>query len=65
MEITFRKPRLFWSHLVTFLSGKSSVFWLQEKLSSSKNRTEASVGKKLKFDVLPEVEKALKVISTS
>lgn len=34
---------------------------MQEKLFSSKNRTEASLGKKLKLDVLPEVEKVLKV----
>ncbi|KAK1357782.1 DDT domain-containing protein [Heracleum sosnowskyi] len=33
---------------------------VSEKLFSSKNRTEASLGKKLKFDVLPEVEKVLK-----
>jgi len=36
--------------------------WItQEKLFSSKNRTEISVGKKLKIDMLPEVEKAHKV----
>lgn len=52
------------SFSVTFLSGKVSIFWLQEKLFSSKNRTEASLGKKLKFDVLPEVEKAHKVLYT-
>ncbi|XP_074375971.1 DDT domain-containing protein DDR4-like isoform X3 [Apium graveolens] len=33
---------------------------VSEKLFSSKNRTEASLGKKLKLDVLPEVEKVLK-----
>lgn len=33
----------------------------QEKLFSSKNRTEASVGKKLKIDSLPEIEKIHKV----
>lgn len=54
----------FWSsfNLPSCLVG--SVFWLQEKLFSSKNRTEASLGKKLKLDVLPEVEKVLKVIFT-
>lgn len=34
----------------------------QEKLFSSKNRTETSVGKKMKIDMLPEVEKAHKVL---
>jgi len=34
----------------------------QEKLFSSKNRTETSLGKKLKIDMLPEVEKAHKVL---
>ncbi|XP_014509951.1 DDT domain-containing protein DDR4 [Vigna radiata var. radiata] len=33
---------------------------VSEKLFSSKNRTETSVGKKLKIDMLPEVEKAHK-----
>jgi len=34
----------------------------QEKLFSSKNRTETSVGKKLKIDMLPEIEKVHKVL---
>lgn len=34
----------------------------QEKLFSSKNRTEASLGKKLKIDMLPEIEKDHKVL---
>lgn len=34
---------------------------LQEKLFSSKNRTEVSLGKKLKNDMLPEIEKIHKV----
>ncbi|KAK7330416.1 hypothetical protein VNO77_24610 [Canavalia gladiata] len=33
---------------------------VSEKLFSSKNRTEASVGKKLKIDMLPEIEKVHK-----
>lgn len=33
----------------------------QEKLFASKNRTEASLGKKLKNDMLPEIEKEHKV----
>lgn len=36
--------------------------WLQEKLFSSKNRTEVSVGKKLQNDMLPEIEKVHKVV---
>lgn len=39
--------------------------YLQEKLFSSKNRTEASVGKKLKNDMLAEVERVQKVIYDS
>lgn len=35
---------------------------LQEKLFSSKNRTEASLGKRLKIDMLPEIEKDHKVL---
>lgn len=35
---------------------------LQEKLFTSKNRTEASLGKKLKNDMLPEIEKVHKVL---
>ena len=35
---------------------------LQEKLFASKNRTEASLGKKLKNDMLPEIEKVHKVL---
>lgn len=34
----------------------------QEKLFSSKNRTEASLGKKLKIDMLPEIERVHKVL---
>ena len=34
----------------------------QEKLFSSKNRMEASLGKKLKIDMLPEIEKEHKVL---
>lgn len=37
------------------------VFCLQEKLFTSKNRTEASLGKKIKNDMLPEIEKEHKV----
>lgn len=37
------------------------TFNLQEKLFSSSNRTEISVGKKLKNDMLPEIEKVHKV----
>jgi len=33
----------------------------QEKLFTSKNRTEVSVGKKVKIDMLPEIEKVHKV----
>lgn len=33
----------------------------QEKLFSSSNRSEASLGKKLKIDILPEIEKVHKV----
>lgn len=36
--------------------------FLQEKLFSSKNRTEVSVGKKLKNNMLPEIEMVHKVI---
>lgn len=36
---------------------------LQDKLFSSENRTEISVGKKLKNDMLPEIEKVHKVLS--
>lgn len=35
---------------------------LQEKLFTSKNRTEALLGKKLKNDMLPEIEKVHKVL---
>lgn len=35
---------------------------LQEKLFSSKNRTEVSLGKKLKIDMLPEIERVHKVL---
>ena len=35
---------------------------LQEKLFTSKNRSEASLGKKLKIDMLPEIEKVHKVL---
>lgn len=38
------------------------MFFMQEKLFLSKNRTEASLGKKLKNDVLPEIEKVHKVV---
>lgn len=41
------------------------VHLLQEKLFSSKNRTEASLGKKLKIDMLPEIEKDHKVLKAS
>ena len=34
---------------------------MQEKLFSSSNRTEVSLGKKLKIDYLPEIEKIHKV----
>jgi hypothetical protein len=34
---------------------------MQEKLFSSKNRTEVSLGKKLKIHYLPEIEKIHKV----
>lgn len=34
----------------------------QEKLVSSKNRIEAALGKRLKIDVIPEVEKIHKVL---
>lgn len=37
----------------------------QEKLFSSKNRMEAALGKKLKFDFLPEIEKIHKVSGSS
>ncbi|KAA8540904.1 hypothetical protein F0562_024958 [Nyssa sinensis] len=37
-----------------------SILCSQEKLFSSKNRTEASLGKKLKIDMLPEIEKVHK-----
>lgn len=33
----------------------------QEKLFASKNRTECSLGKKLKIDMLPDIEKEHKV----
>ena len=36
---------------------------LQEKLFSSENRTETSLGKKLKSDMLPEIEKVHKVVN--
>lgn len=42
-----------------------SAFLLQEKLFSSKNRTEVSLGKKLKNDMLPEIEKEHKVLKTA
>lgn len=44
---------------------KFLVLLLQEKLFSSKNRTEASLGKKLKNDMLPEIEKEHKVLKTA
>jgi len=37
----------------------------QEKLFTSKNRTEVSVGKKVKIDMLPEIEKVHKVLFLS
>jgi len=54
-------------HLLnTFVGYCSSFIWvlkmLQEKLYTSKNRTEASMGKKLKNDMLPEIEKVYKVL---
>lgn len=44
------------------LNVKNLNFFVQEKLFSSKNRTEASLGKKLKNDMLPEIEKVHKVV---
>lgn len=44
---------------------KFLVLLLQEKLFSSKNRTEASLGKKLKNDMLPEIEKEHKVLKAA
>lgn len=41
---------------------KNCSCYSQEKLFSSKNRTEASLGKKLKNDMLPEIEKVHKVL---
>lgn len=38
---------------------------VQEKLFTSKNRSEASLGKKLKLDMLPEIEKVHKVLGLS
>lgn len=38
------------------------IYALQEKLFSSNSRTEASLGKKLKNDMLPEIEKEHKVL---
>lgn len=38
---------------------------VQEKLFTSKNRSEASLGKKLKVDMLPEIEKVHKVLGLS
>lgn len=35
--------------------------FVQDKLFSSKNRTEVSLGKKLKIDFLPDIEKIHKV----
>lgn len=42
-----------------------SFFLSQEKLFSSKNRTQASLGKKLKGDMLAEIEKVHKVCNTN
>ncbi|KAG1368838.1 putative DDT domain-containing protein DDR4 [Cocos nucifera] len=46
-----------WETVATNLDEFQEV---SEKLFSSKNRTEVSVGKKLKFDLLPEIEKVHK-----
>ncbi|KAM7475584.1 hypothetical protein LguiB_022827 [Lonicera macranthoides] len=46
-----------WETVATNLDEFQDV---SEKLFSSKNRTEASVGKKLKIDMLPEIEKVHK-----
>lgn len=52
--------------VVNIINGSSRIKVLnasasQEKLFSSHNRTEASVGKKLKGDMLLEIEKVHKV----
>ncbi|KAJ6970376.1 hypothetical protein NC653_034845 [Populus alba x Populus x berolinensis] len=54
-----------YGHLLNTFVGYCSSFirvlkMLQEKLYTSKNRTEASLGKKLKNDMLPEIEKVYK-----
>lgn len=46
--------------LATFMS-----FAVQEKLFSSRNRTEVSLAKKLKIEYLPEIEKIHKVCSSN
>jgi hypothetical protein len=43
----------------------SSAYLKQEKLFSSRNRTEVSLGKKLTFNYLPEIEKIHKVFHCS
>lgn len=58
-EVLFPNYCCFQQILVFFILNDS--FCLQEKLFSSKNRTEASLGKKLKNDMLPEIEKVHKV----
>ncbi|XP_024963461.1 DDT domain-containing protein DDR4-like isoform X2 [Cynara cardunculus var. scolymus] len=50
-------PSYQWETIATNLDEFQDV---SEKLSASKNRTEASLGKKLKNDMLPEIEKVHK-----
>ncbi|KAL8225655.1 hypothetical protein R6Q57_018212 [Mikania cordata] len=50
-------PSYQWETVATNLDEFLDV---SEKLSSSKNRTEASLGKKIKNDILPEIEKVHK-----
>ncbi|KAI3736756.1 hypothetical protein L2E82_26741 [Cichorium intybus] len=50
-------PSYQWETIATNLDEFQDV---SEKLSSSKNRTEASLGKKLEDDILPEIEKVHK-----
>lgn len=60
----------FWYGVVSSISPTVAyffffIFQIQDKLLSSNNRTEASLGKKLKIDFLPEIEKIHKVFQPS
>ena len=55
-KIQKNHEKLFFLTIVMFLCD------LQEKLFSGINNTKASLGKKLKNDMLPEIEKVQKVI---